>query len=339
MKKLTKKEHDKLRDDKITELKGKGYEIAIDKKRNIAIAYNEFLLLFNKETFFNPKSIAQIRQPYLEGSKSTIEYEQNITHEEALKRIDLLENNIRATIDKIKDSSLFDYLPLTKQSKFNRASNINVYRPNIKFTNNSDYFSQNEIVLQIVPYIVCLGDSFTYDNTYIFDDLAILEINKATLSNVLTPPIIDDKGVFNKREWVKNSYIKMDDLVPGCIYKDAKGKLNLYIGEIKIKKSEIGTRDSHTYSITPYMKLTPKWMKILDTCSNMNEFIYKVFEEAQKKGESDWATLCNTPAKIKFTGLESIRFSDNDALIKIENCPYNYKISGARFLLEITTKL
>ena len=131
----------------------------------------------------------------------------------------------------------------------------------------------------------------------------------------------------------------MDDLVPGCIYKDAKGKLNLYIGEIKIKKSEIGTRDSHTYSITPYMKLTPKWMKILDTCSNMNEFIYKVFEEAQKKGESDWATLCNTPAKIKFTGLESIRFSDNDALIKIENCPYNYKISGARFLLEITTKL
>ena len=328
MKKLTKKEHDKLRDDKITELKGKGYEIAIDKKRNIAIAYNEFLLLFNKETFFNPKSIAQIRQPYLEGSKSTIEYEQNITHEEALKRIDLLENNIRATIDKIKDSSLFDYLPLTKQSKFNKASNINVYRPNIKFTNNSDYFSQNEIVLQIVPYIVCLGDSFTYDNTYIFDDLAILEINKATLSNVLTPPIIDDKGVFNKREWVKNSYIKMDDLVPGCIYKDAKGKLNLYIGEIKNEYEDTKTANSYSNLLNPYLTLTPKWIKILDSCSTMDELIYKVIEDAQKKDTIDWFETFKLPNKIKFTELESIRFRDKDALIKIEKYPYrNYEIS------------
>lgn len=337
MKKLTKKEHDKLREDIITELKGKGFEIAMDKKRNIAIAYNEFLLFSNKNPFsisipisIASTSIAKIRKPYLKRAKSTIEYGQNITHQETQKRIDLLENNTKATIEKLKDGSLFDYLPLTKQNKFNRNSNITLYKSDIKFTVNTDYFSQDEIALQLTP---CIG------NHIIFDDLAFLIINPfANLLNVLTPPIIDGKGVFNKQERARNSYIKMDDLVPGCIYKDAKGKLNLYIGEIKCKQFEIGIGDSHTYSITPYIKLTPKWTKILDACTNMNEFVYKVIEDAQKKGASDWFTSFNIPEKIKFTELESIRFSDNDTLIKIENCPYDYNISGAKFLLKIVTK-
>lgn len=50
-------------------------------------------------------------------------------------------------------------------------------------------------------------------------------------------PVINPDGTYNQLTYKRNSYIPIDELIPGYIYKDAKDRKFLYLGVIEVKRS------------------------------------------------------------------------------------------------------
>lgn len=308
MGKISKIDYAKIKREALDNLIRDGYKIVTDKSRNLSIAYNI-------DNLFNANDT--LSQPYLVDSSKVDEF-MNITHEEVLKRIEKLKVSIEYTLDELINERLFDYLPLTNNNCFHKGRRITIYRPNIKFTCNEEYFNQYEVALQITPMY--------FHEEKVLDDLAILEINDhVSLSKVVIEDILDDEGVFKKPTMMRNTYLPEISLEPGSLYKDAKGFSYLYLGSVKIINKNIipMLSSSHCYK-NPYIKLTSKWMNVLKSCKNMNEFIMNIIEDAIKKDILyRWEGTLKRTSHAKFIEKEAVYFSGSHATINIDGYVYH----------------
>ena len=124
-------------------------------------------------------------------------------------------------------------------------------------------------------------------------------------------------GKYNKLEFKTNSYIKYEDLIPGCIYIDAKNNEFLCVGVVdetdtdvptgrSIKTSTgtvLETKACTTRYTNVFVKLSKKVKKVLDTCDNFGDY-YKTLTYDIYYEDSIKTSDC-----IKMTALVSTRFT------------------------------
>lgn len=110
--------------------------------------------------------------------------------------------------------------------------------------------------------------------------------------------IIGEDLTFNKLEVKRNSYLKIEELVQGCVYADAKDKEYLYIGDLE-HKGWISKRYTYENGITnhtedearvdnyPYafLALTDKKKAELSKYKTFGEFMDKYLKKKNKQSE------------------------------------------------------
>ena len=320
----------------------KTFKCLEDKTRGLYIFYSEDSLLnrncFNTQSLFKFKnildtsiSIKELRKCF-SGNPNEKQEDCNCKNKEALDRINKLEKVIKSIIYSSNPEEIFDYLPYTKQGKFSKTGNINLYIPNIKSTFSGEYFSQTEIALQLIPLEISKNKGTFFESTRL-GDICFLEINdRASFTNKKKPEnIIDEDGNYKKvNKPSRNSYLKQNELEVGTSYIDAKGSEYLYIGSFKENGEyfEIDCDGNPYKGITSnefefvYLRVTSKISKELSNYTNFEDFLYDRFNKSFLKNPFNCYNGLNITASKKFVKKGTIYF-DNEHN-KIQELNFNY---------------
>lgn len=302
-----------------------------DKTKGLYIFYNEDNLLnknhFDSKNLFKIKnlldtslSIKELKDLF-SGNPNEKQEDCNCKNKEALDRIDKLEKVITSIIHSKNPEKIFDYLPYTKQGKFSKTGNINLYIPNIKSTFSGEYFSQTEIALQLIPLEMPKPNGNCLESIH-SGDICFLEINdRASFTSKKRPEnIIDEDGNYKKvNKPSRNSYLKQDEIEVGTSYIDAKGSEYLYIGEIKENGKYEGIDcDGNPYSGSIrekyeglYLRVTSKISKELENCTSFEDFLYDRFYDSFIKNEMNFQLCLNRTTTKKFVKKGTVYF-DNE---------------------------
>ena len=300
-----------------------------DKTRGLYIFYSEDSLL--NQNYVNPYlfkfknildtsiSIKELRECF-SGNPNEKQEDCNCNNQEALNRIDKLEKVIKSIIYSSNPEKIFDYLPYTKQGKFSKTGNINLYIPNIKSTFSGDYFSQTEIALQLIPLEMPKPNGNWFESIH-SGDICFLEINtRASFTNKKRPEnIIDEDGNYKKvNKPSRNTYLKQNDLEGGTSYIDAKGSEYLYIGEIQENgkyfgidcrgNTYTGTMKNHLKFV--YLRVTSKISKELSNYTNFEDFLYDRFNDSFLKNRLSYYKGLNITTSKKFVKKGTIYFDN-----------------------------
>ncbi len=176
-----------------------------------------------------------------------------ITISEYQKEIDRLVKLALNIINGTLGANIWDYLPYTKTGKFSKTGNVLLATSGITDVWNSDFFSLKTMDLQLVPvsYDQKTDPStikvpedilkpMSGDGTTLYIELGYYSRNKKA------EPIFDENGTPRRIEKTRNSYLKEDEIRPGCVYTDAKGNDFLYLGHLWMDKSSSGNRSDNT---------------------------------------------------------------------------------------------
>ena len=298
-----------------------------DKNRGLYIFYNEDILLnqnyvnLSKFDFlYTSVSIKELRT-HFSGNPNEKQDDCNCNNQEALNRIDKLEKVIKSIIYSSNPEKIFDYLPYTKQGKFSKTGNINLYIPNIKSTFSGVYFSQTEIALQLIPLTMPKNDGKIFESIH-SEDICFLEINsRASFANKKRPEnIIDENGNYKKvNKPSRNTYLKQSELEFGTSYIDAKGSEYLYIGEIQENGKYFGINcwgDTYTGTMKNhlkfvYLRVTSKISKELRNYTNFEDFLYNRFNDNFLKNQLSYCKGLNITTSKKFIKKGVIYFDNN----------------------------
>ena len=196
----------------------------------------------------------------------------NVTLDVANKKLDKL-SEIVEKIDEEQLNKMLDYLPYKKNGKIETKA-IPIYNTGIRFTEMGEGY--------YVPYEVAiiLEAKFEYDYTSYLPRRVITEneyeMKLVTDAKFDTKDIalIDDDFNFTKLEVKqRNSYIKIEDLVPGKSYLDKKDNEYLYVGALEIHEKFTTCKNIKMEYTNVFLRLTNKTKKELQKCSHFGEYL------------------------------------------------------------------
>lgn len=159
-----------------------------------------------------------------------------VTREEFIDRC----NKLREIVNSLDIETMYkivECLPKYKNGSI-RSTAIPVYMTGLtKYDGDYSWCRITSIELAIKPYTYkvpvidvksVFGPNKKVEKLYIFGFSTDRQYDKAD------KPVINKDMTYNKLTYKKNSYLPIDSLVPGTIYRDAKDKEYLYIGVCKL---------------------------------------------------------------------------------------------------------
>lgn len=258
-----------------------------DPKRNLYI-------LYNRDSLRHDAQIASIYARNIAGrilqrQHKTVEFD-DLVHYNPCKQAIQFEQLVEQITDEYQLQKIFDYLPYTKDQKFNLNNRIHVKM--LQFTmpafDKTPERTVNHQALTIWPFSGISGYGMLcseYEKLPQVNNIAVMVYTppKYTTGDKRPPDILLDDGSFQsvKRKSAQKT-INPDMLTPGTSYLDSKGVEHLYLGKLTQTTSMPKYQKSTTVQNGPtpmYLRVTENVRTQLTAAKSMAEFLKNRLEE------------------------------------------------------------